>query len=131
MMACDYIIDLGSWCWKAWWGYSFTGNSLRVYQRSEFLTASYLSGKASIEIPAQRRKGNGQFLSLIGAKGHNLKNLSLKFPLGCFICVTGVSGSGKSSLINETLYPILREYFYNSLQKPLSFDKIDGLEHLE
>lgn len=60
-----------------------------------------------------------------------MKNLSIKFPLGCFICVTGVSGSGKSSLINETLYPILREYFYNSLQKPLSFDKIEGLEHLD
>lgn len=80
------------------------------------LTADYLSGRKNIEIPKVRRKGNGNFLLIYGATGHNLKNLSIKFPLGTFLCITGVSGSGKSSLINETLYPILREYFYNSLK---------------
>ena len=131
MMACDYIIDLGPGAGKHGGDIVAQGIPSQFIKNQHSLTAKYLSGNESIEIPAQRRKGNGHFLSLIGAKGHNLKNLSLKFPLGCFICVTGVSGSGKSSLINETLYPILREHFYNSLQRPLQFDKIEGLEHLD
>ena len=84
-----------------------------------------------IEVPKSRRKGNGKFLELKGATGHNLKNVDIKLPLGTLICVTGVSGSGKSSLINETLYPILRQHFYNSIQKPLPYKSIAGLEHLD
>lgn len=102
-----------------------------AFLKLDSITAAYLSGRKNIDIPKQRRKGNGLFLSIYGATGNNLKNISVKFPLGTFICVTGVSGSGKSSLINETLYPILREYFYNSLKKPLNYDRIEGIEHLD
>ncbi|MFN8330677.1 MAG: excinuclease ABC subunit UvrA [Saprospiraceae bacterium] len=131
MLASDYIIDMGP-------GAGFHGGKV-VAQGTppEFLldkkssTARYLSGDLRIEVPVKRRKGNGHFLGIYGASGHNLKNLSLKLPLGCLICVTGVSGSGKSSLINETLYPILRAHFYNSLQRPLPYQKIDGLEHID
>ncbi|MGB4957976.1 MAG: excinuclease ABC subunit UvrA, partial [Saprospiraceae bacterium] len=94
-------------------------------------TADYLSDRQSIPVPKTRRKGNGQYLELKGAEGHNLKNVDLKLPLGTLICVTGVSGSGKSSLINETLYPILRQHFYNSAQNPLPYKSVKGLEHLD
>ena len=94
-------------------------------------TSDYLSGRSDIEIPKTRRSGSGNFLNLKKATGNNLKNVDLQIPLGRFICVTGVSGSGKSTLINDTLYPILRQYFYNSLQKPLAYESIEGLEHLD
>ena len=84
-----------------------------------------------IEIPAKRRKGNGKSIWLRGAKGNNLKNVDVEFPLGKLICVTGVSGSGKSTLINETLQPILSQKFYRSLQDPLEYDSIEGLENID
>jgi excinuclease ABC subunit A len=130
MLASDYIIDLGPGAG------SHGGEIVTQGTPSEFLTlggttAGYLSNRLKIEIPKNRRKGNGHFLELKGATGNNLRNVDIKIPLGTLVCVTGVSGSGKSSLINETLYPILRQHFYNSAQKPLSYKSIDGLEHLD
>jgi excinuclease ABC subunit A len=95
------------------------------------LTSKYLSGEAQIAIPEKRRKGNGKVLSLKGCTGNNLKNVSVDFPLGKMICITGVSGSGKSSLINSTLQPILSQHFYSSLKDPLSYESISGLEHID
>lgn len=95
------------------------------------LTANYITGKKEIKTPKERRKGNGKKISLKGASGHNLKNVSVDLPLGKLICVTGVSGSGKSSLINETLYPILNHYFYKSEKRPLPYKSIHGLEHVD
>jgi excinuclease ABC subunit A len=95
------------------------------------LTAAYLSGLKEIKTPDARRPGNGKFIELKGAKGHNLKNVNVKIPLGKLICITGVSGSGKSSLVNETLYPILNKYFYRAVGKPLAYDTVKGLEHID
>ena len=95
------------------------------------VTAKYLRNELRIEIPAQRRKGNGEKIVLTGARGNNLKNVNVDFPLGKFICVTGVSGSGKSTLIGDTLYPILSKHFYRSDMHPLAYDKIKGLEHID
>jgi excinuclease ABC subunit A len=95
------------------------------------VTAQYITGKRAIHIPEQRRKGNGKKITLKGCTGNNLKNVSVDFPLGKFICITGVSGSGKSSLINETLYPILSAHFYNAEKKPLPYKSISGLEHID
>lgn len=130
MLASDYIMDLGPKAGK------FGGEIVAEGSPEEFLkqnsnTADYLSGRVKIEIPKKRRKGSGKSLKLIGAKGHNLKNVNLNIPLGKFICVTGVSGSGKSTLINDTLYPILRQHFYNSLQKPLEYESIKGLDLID
>lgn len=94
-------------------------------------TTDYLSGVKNIDIPKKRRKGNGDFLKLTGATGHNLQNVNIKLPLGSLICVSGVSGSGKSTLINETLYPALNQHIYKSNKKPLPFKKITGLEHID
>ncbi len=130
MLASDYIIDLGP-------GAGLHGGDIVSQGTPEdFLklggtTAGYLSNRLKIEVPKKRRKGNGNFLEIKGATGHNLKNVNLKLPLGTLICVTGVSGSGKSSLINETLYPILRQHFYNSVQRPLPFQTVMGLEHID
>ena len=99
--------------------------------KSDTLTASYLNGGREIEVPAERRKGNGKFLEIKGATGHNLKNVDLRLPLGKFVCVTGVSGSGKSSLINGTLQPILSKKFYHSLQEPLPYREISGDENID
>lgn len=99
--------------------------------KADTLTADYLTGKRQIEIPDEIREGNGKFLILHGAKGNNLKNIDVTFPLGKMICVTGVSGSGKSTLINDTLQPILSQYFYRSLKDPLSYDSIEGLENID
>lgn len=95
------------------------------------LTAQYLLGEKEIEYSNERREGNGKFLSLYGAKGNNLKNVDLHIPLGKFICITGKSGSGKSSLINDTLYPILSQHFYKSAVYPLKYDRVEGLEHVD
>jgi excinuclease ABC subunit A len=95
------------------------------------ITLDYLTGKKTIEIPKQRRKGNNKTLVLTGATGHNLKNVTLELPLGMMVCVTGVSGSGKSSLINETLHPILSKHFYRSDLKPLPYKSIEGLENID
>ena len=107
------------------WTVSYT--HLDVYKRQ----AEYITGKRSIEVPKTRRKGNGKKLVLKGCTGHNLKNVSVEIPLGKFICVTGVSGSGKSSLINETVYPILRNHFYNSEKRPLPYKSVTGIEHID
>ncbi len=98
---------------------------------SASLTSSYLSGKTGIAIPPKRRRGNGKHICLKGASGHNLKNIEVCFPLGNFICVTGVSGSGKSSLVNETLYPILKNHFYRTTDRPLPYQSVSGTEHID
>lgn len=130
MQASDYIIDLGPGA-GVHGGHIVAEGTPESFIQQHSLTAEYLAGKREIALPKIRRTGNGKHLIIRGTRGNNLKNLSIKFPLGTFMCITGVSGSGKSSLINETLYPILREYFYNSLQRPLSYDAIEGLEHLD
>jgi excinuclease ABC subunit A len=130
MLASDYLIDLGPRAGK------FGGEIVAEGKPEEFLkissnTSDFLSGRVKIEVPKVRRKGNAKMLKLNGAKGNNLKNVSLEIPLGSFICVTGVSGSGKSTLINDTLYPILRQHFYDSNQKPLAYQSIEGIEFLD
>ncbi len=130
MLAADYLIDLGPGA-GTHGGQVVAAGSPKHFLKQGSETAHYLSGKKKIEIPRERRKGNGKFIKLKGATGHNLQNVNLTIPLGTFICVTGVSGSGKSSLINETLYPILRKYFYNSLQKPLPYTKIEGIDNID
>ena len=130
MLAADYVIDLGPGAGKH--GGELVAEGVpETFIKKDTLTAEYLNGKRQIEIPGKRRKGSGKFLTLKGASGHNLQNVDLKIPLGTFTCVTGVSGSGKSSLINETLYPILRKQFHKSLKKPLPFKTIKGLDHLD
>jgi excinuclease ABC subunit A len=130
MEESDYIIDIGYGA-GAHGGHIAAQGTLSEILKSDSVTAQYMNGKKGIAIPAKRRKGNGKKLALKGATGNNLKNVSVDLPLGTFISVTGVSGSGKSSLINETLYPILRQHFYGSHQKPLPYKKIDGLEHVD
>ncbi len=130
MLASDFILDMGP-------GAGFMGGHIvaegepQLFMAQNSMTAKYLSGEEKIAVPEKRRKGNKKFLALKGATGHNLKNVDLQLPLGLMVCVTGVSGSGKSSLINETLYPILRKYLYNSRQKPLPYQKIDGLKNID
>ncbi|MEO0337675.1 MAG: excinuclease ABC subunit UvrA [Bacteroidota bacterium] len=130
MLASDYLIDLGPGAGKL--GGELVGEGTPdTFLSKETVTANYLSHKANIEVPKERRKGNGKFLALSGASGNNLKDVSIKIPLGTFCCVTGVSGSGKSTLINETLYPILRQHFYKSLKNPLAYKKIKGIDHVD
>ncbi len=131
MLASDYIIDIGPGAGKHGGKIMFEGTPKEI-KNGHSLTCDYLNNKKRIEIPKQRRKPrNNEYLILKGAKGHNLKNVTLKLPLGIMTCVTGVSGSGKSSLINETLYPILSKYFYRSFKEPLPYDSIEGLEHID
>lgn len=130
MLASDYLIDLGPGA-GAHGGELVAHGKPADFLKQTSLTADYLNDIKKIEIPKTRRKGNGKFISLTHCTGHNLKDVDVRIPLGTFICVTGVSGSGKSSLINETLYPILRKYFYNSLQKPLPHSKIEGIDHID
>ena len=99
--------------------------------KSKTLTAEYLNGKRRIAVPTVRREGNGKVLRIVGAKGNNLKNVTVDFPLGTLIGVTGVSGSGKSTLINDTLYPILSQHVYHSLREPLAYERVEGLEHID
>ncbi len=106
-------------------------NTLDISIKEKSITAQYLLNERKIEIPPKRRKGNGKEIILRGARGNNLKNITLRLPLGLFICVTGLSGSGKSTLINDTLYPILSNHFYNSNLKPLPYDSIEGIEHID
>ncbi|HRK81784.1 MAG TPA: excinuclease ABC subunit UvrA [Saprospiraceae bacterium] len=130
MMASDYLIDLGPGAGKHG-GLVVAEGKPKTFLKKNTITSEYLDGRRSIPVPAQRRTGNGHFLELSGATGNNLQNVQLRIPLGTFTCVTGVSGSGKSSLINETLYPILRQHFYKSLQRPLAYANIVGLEHVD
>ncbi|SDZ90520.1 excinuclease ABC subunit UvrA [Psychroflexus halocasei] len=126
----DHVIDIGPKAGKNG-GQIISEGTPKETLKQRTLTADYLSGKRQIEIPERRRKGNGNFLKLKGAKGNNLKNLSIKIPLGTMIAVTGVSGSGKSTLINETLYPILNNHIYNGVKEPLAYESIKGLEHID
>lgn len=130
MMASDYVVDMGPKAGRLGGEVVFQGTPKEMLQ-AETLTADYLNGRRAIEIPKERRKGNGQVLRICGAKGNNLQNVSVDFPLGTFICVTGVSGSGKSTLINDTLLPILSQYFYRSLREPLEYEKVEGIEHID
>ncbi len=130
MLASDYLFDLGPGAGKNG-GFLVNEGTPEEFMKSHTLTADYLSGRKKLEIPSERRKGNGKTLELIGASGNNLKNVSIKIPLGTLTCVTGVSGSGKSTIVNDTLYPILRKHFYNSTQNPLAYKEIKGLEHLD
>lgn len=130
MLAADYVIDMGPKAGRLGGEVVFEGTPQKMLQ-THTLTSQYLNGEKAIEIPTERRKGNGKSIRLKGAKGNNLKNVDVEFPLGKLICVTGVSGSGKSTLINETLQPILSQKFYRSLQDPLEYDAIEGLEHID
>lgn len=130
MKEADYIIDIGPGAGSGGGEVMFQGTPAKMLE-SNTLTASYLNGKKEIEIPKTRRKGNGKYLEIRGANGHNLKNVSLKLPLGMFVCVTGVSGSGKSSLINGTLQPMLSKHFFRSLQEPLPYKSVKGIENVD
>ena len=130
MLEADYIIDLGPNAGRFGGEVVFEGTPQEMMQ-ADTLTTSYINGTKKIETPPKRRDGTGHFLTLTGVKGNNLKNLTVRFPLGKFICVTGVSGSGKSSLINGTLYPILSQRFYHSLKDPLPYDSVKGIEHID
>ncbi len=126
----DYVIDIGPAAGRHGGEIVSEGAPL-IIKEHHTLTADYLNGTKEIEIPKKRRKGNGKVLTLSGATGNNLKNVSVTFPLGTMIGVTGVSGSGKSTLINETLYPILNAHFFNGVKKPMPYKKIDGLKHID
>ncbi|MFZ4582995.1 MAG: excinuclease ABC subunit UvrA, partial [Paludibacter sp.] len=130
MLAADYVIDLGPLAGRHGGEVVFAGTPAEML-KANTLTSAYLNNTKRIELPEKIREGNGHFLHLKGAKGNNLKNVNVSFPLGKMICVTGVSGSGKSTLINETLQPILSQKFYRSLQDPLEYKSIEGLEHID
>ncbi len=130
MLAADYVVDLGPRAGRHGGEVVFAGTPAEML-KADTLTSSYLNGRKKIEIPEKVRPGNGNFLSIKGAKGNNLKNVDVTFPLGKMICVTGVSGSGKSTLINETLQPILSQHFYRSLQDPLEYDSVEGLDNID
>jgi excinuclease ABC subunit A len=127
MIESDYLIDLGPGAGRHG-GRIVDEGTPEQFMKNRSVTSDFLSGRRSIEIPKKRRKGSGEQIILTGATGHNLKNVTLKIPLGTLTLVTGVSGSGKSSLINETLYPILQAELHNSLKRPLSYEKIEGLK---
>jgi excinuclease ABC subunit A len=130
MLASDYLIDLGPGAGKHG-GQIVAAGKPAGFKDRHTITADYLSHRRQIPTPAKRSLGNGNWLELKGARGNNLQQVDVRIPLGTFCCVTGVSGSGKSSLINETLYPILRQRFYRSLQRPLPYSDIIGLEHID
>ena len=130
MLAADYVVDMGPKAGRLGGEVVFAGTPQQMIQ-THTLTSQYLNGEKTIEVPKERRKGNGHSLWLRGARGNNLKNVDVEFPLGKLICVTGVSGSGKSTLINETLQPILSQKFYRSLQDPLPYGSIEGLEYID
>lgn len=130
MTESDYVIDIGPGAGKTGGEVVYQGTPGKML-KSHTLTADYLNGVKAIQVPETRRKGNGKYIELKGASGHNLKDVDLKLPLGMFVCVTGVSGSGKSSLINGTLHPILSREFYRSMQEPLPYKEIKGIENVD
>ena len=130
MLASDYILDMGPKA-GAHGGEVVAQGTPKAFIKLNTTTSKYLSNKIAIEIPKQRRKGNGKFLILNGASGNNLKQVNLSIPLGTFTCISGVSGSGKSTLINETLYPILNQHLYRSPFNPLPYKNIKGLENID
>jgi excinuclease ABC subunit A len=126
----DYVIDIGPKAGK-FGGEIISQGTPKQLLKEQTTTAKYLNGELKIEIPTERRKGNGNFMKLSGATGNNLKNVSIAMPLGTLIGITGVSGSGKSTLINETLYPILNAHIFNGVKKPMPYKKIEGLEFID
>ena len=130
MLAADYVVDMGPKAGRKGGEVVFSGTPQKMLETST-MTSQYLNGEMEIEVPEHRRPGNGKSLKLIGASGNNLKDVDVEFPLGKLICVTGVSGSGKSTLINETLQPILSQKFYRSLQDPLPYRAIEGLDNID
>ncbi len=130
MTEADYIIDIGPGAGRHGGNVVFQG-AVSELMNNHTLTASYLNGERTIPIPNKRRIGNGKFIDIYNASGHNLKNVHLHLPLGLFVCVTGVSGSGKSSLINGTLQPILSKKFYRSLNEPLPYKEITGIDNID
>ena len=130
MRNADYIVDIGPGAGRKGGEVVFQGTPEQMLKQST-ITADYLNGNRKIDIPSQRRPGNGKSLKLCGAIGNNLKNVDVEFPLGKLILVTGVSGSGKSTLINETLQPILSQHFYKSTKKPMQYGSIDGIEEID
>jgi excinuclease ABC subunit A len=130
MLSADYIVDMGPYAGRHGGEISAAGTPEDIL-KSDTLTSQYLTLKKEISIPKERRNGKSSKIILKGAIGNNLKNVNIEFPLGKFICVTGVSGSGKSSLINETLHPILSKHFYRSVKKPLKYKSIKGIEHID
>ena len=130
MLAADYLIDLGPKAGRKGGEIVFAGTPEQML-KGDTMTARFLNGVEKIEVPAKRREGNGHSIKIFGARGNNLKNVDVEFPLGKLICVTGVSGGGKSSLINDTLQPILAKHFYRALREPLPYDSIEGIEHID
>lgn len=130
MLSADYIVDIGPKAGRKGGEVVFQGKPDEMLKQHT-ITSQYLNGEMKIEVPAERRKGNGKYIILKGASGNNLKNIDVEFPLGKLIVVTGVSGSGKSTLINETLQPILSQHFYRSLKKPMPYKSIEGIEHID
>lgn len=128
--SADFVVDVGP---KAGMkgGYIVAAGTIDEILASDTITADYLNGRRAIEMPAERRKGNGLSLKIFGAKGNNLKNVDVEFPLGKMICVAGVSGSGKSTIVNDTLRPILSRHLYRSFDQPLEYDGVEGLEHID
>ena len=130
MLAADYVIDLGPKAGRKGGEVVFAGTPEQMLKGST-MTARFLNGEEKIEVPAKRREGNGHSIKIYGARGNNLKNVDVEFPLGKLICVTGVSGGGKSTLVNDTLQPILAKHFYRALREPLPYDRIEGIEHID
>jgi excinuclease ABC subunit A len=130
MRSADYIVDVGPLAGRRG-GRIVAQGTFEDICRSESITADYLTGRRKIERPKELRKGSGEYLTLRGARGNNLKGVDVSFPLGKFVCITGVSGSGKSSLINGTLKPILSRHLYHSYDQPLPYDGIEGLEYVD
>ena len=130
MLSADYIIDIGPMAGRKGGEVVFQGTPKDML-KTHTITAEYLNGIRTIAVPKERRKGNGKFITIRGAKGNNLKNVDISFPLGELIVVTVVSGSGKSTLINETLQPILSQHFYRSLKKPMAYDSVEGIDNID
>lgn len=130
MLSADYIIDIGPMAGRKGGEVVFQGTPKDML-KTHTITAEYLNGVRTIAVPKERRKGNGKYITIHGAKGNNLKNVDVSFPLGELIVVTGVSGSGKSTLINETLQPILSQHFYRSLKKPMAYDSVEGIDNID
>ena len=130
MRAADFVVDVGPKAGRRG-GHIVAAGSYNDILNSDGITAQYLTGKRIIEVPQTLREGNGESITIRGARGNNLKGIDVSFPLGKFICVTGVSGSGKSTLINQTLVPIISQHLYRSMTRPLEYDNIEGLEHID
>ena len=130
MLESDYVIDMGPKAGRLGGEVVFEGTPQEML-RAGTLTAGYLNGVNNIEIPTERRKGNGKAITIKGARGNNLKSVDVTFPLGMFVCVSGVSGSGKSTLVNRTLQPILSQHFYHSLEDPMPYDSVEGIDFVD